>query len=252
MPLCRHSIRSHQLSLPRTELAWSDANHTTTFHAQLSLPTLSRRVPPRVPLSADEDVFTVEQLVEHFDVHDVLANPARFDLKKATAINGTHVRRLAPEDFRDRLVPYLQAGGVLGDTLDERQRDILDRAAPLVQERMNLLGEAPELLSFLFAADDEIEVADDARKQLKDSAGDVLRAALAALEPLEDWSAAALETALREAIVDGLGIKPRLAFGPVRTAVSGRRISPPLFESLEILGKDSSLTRLRALAAQLG
>jgi glutamyl-tRNA synthetase len=203
-------------------------------------------------LSADEDVFTVEQLVEHFDVHDVLANPARFDLKKATAINGTHVRRLAPEDFRDRLVPYLQAGGVLGDTLDERQRDILDRAAPLVQERMNLLGEAPELLSFLFAADDEIEVADDARKQLKDSAGDVLRAALAALEPLEDWSAAALETALREAIVDGLGIKPRLAFGPVRTAVSGRRISPPLFESLEILGKDSSLTRLRALAAQLG
>ena len=203
-------------------------------------------------LSADEDVFTVEQLVEHFDVHDVLANPARFDLKKATAINGTHVRMLASTDFRDRLVPYLQAGGVLGETPDARENAILDRAAPLVQERMNLLGEAPELLSFLFAADDEIEVADDARKQLKDSAGDVLRAALAALEPLEDWSAAALETALREAIVDGLGIKPRLAFGPVRTAVSGRRISPPLFESLEILGKDSSLTRLRALAAQLG
>ena len=117
---------------------------------------------------------------------------------------------------------------------------------------MNLLGEAPELLSFLFAADDEIELADDARKQLKDSAGDVLRAALAALEPLEDWRAPALETALREAIVDGLGIKPRLAFGPVRTAVSGRRISPPLFESLEILGRDSTLARIRALAEQLG
>lgn len=203
-------------------------------------------------LSADEDVFTVEQLIEHFDVHDVLANPARFDLKKATAINGTHVRRLEPQDFRDRLVPYLRAAGVVGERLDGRETAILDRAAPLVQERMNLLGEAPELLSFLFAADDEIEVADDARKQLKDSAPDVLRAALDALEPLEDWSAAALETALREAIVDGLGIKARLAFGPVRTAVSGRRISPPLFESLEILGKDSSLTRLRRLAAQLG
>ncbi|GGG57103.1 glutamate--tRNA ligase [Kocuria dechangensis] len=203
-------------------------------------------------LSADEDVFTVEQLVASFDVRDVLANPARFDLKKATAINGTHVRMLGAQDFRDRLVPYLQAGGVLGESLDARQGEILDQAAPLVQERMNLLGEAPELLSFLFAGDDEIEVAEDARKQLKDSAGDVLRAALGALEPLEDWSAPALETALREAIVDGLGIKPRLAFGPVRTAVSGRRISPPLFESMEILGKDSSLARLRKLAAELG
>ncbi|MCD1145628.1 glutamate--tRNA ligase [Kocuria sp. LUK] len=203
-------------------------------------------------LSADEDVFTVEQLVAHFDVHDVLANPARFDLKKATAINGTHVRMLDPQDFRDRLVPYLRAAGVVGESLDERENEILDRAAPLVQERMNLLGEAPELLSFLFAGDDGIEIADDARKQLKDSAGEVLRAALAALEPLTEWTAPALETALREAIVDGLGIKPRLAFGPVRTAVSGRRISPPLFESMEILGRESSLTRLRALAAELG
>ncbi|PLC12518.1 glutamate--tRNA ligase [Kocuria flava] len=203
-------------------------------------------------LSADEDVFTVEQLVAHFDVHDVLANPARFDLKKATAINGTHVRMLDPQDFRDRLVPYLRAAGVVGESLDERENEILDRAAPLVQERMNLLGEAPELLSFLFAGDDGIEIADDARKQLKDSAGEVLRAALAALEPLREWTAPALETALREAIVDGLGIKPRLAFGPVRTAVSGRRISPPLFESMEILGRESSLARLRALAAELG
>ncbi|MFI7482951.1 glutamate--tRNA ligase [Kocuria sp. M1R5S2] len=203
-------------------------------------------------LSADEDVFTVEQLVANFDVHDVLANPARFDLKKATAINGTHIRMLGSADFRDRLVPYLQAAGVLGGTPGERENAILDRAAPLVQERMNLLGEAPELLSFLFAADDEIEVSDDARKQLKDSAGEVLRAGLGALEAVQDWTAPSLESALREAIVDGLGIKPRLAFGPVRIAVSGRRISPPLFESLEILGRDSTLARVRRLAEQLG
>ncbi|MFH7422722.1 hypothetical protein RA276_29445, partial [Pseudomonas syringae pv. tagetis] len=79
----------------------------------------------------------------------------------------------------------------------------------------------------------------------------VLDAALTALEPLEEFSAENIETALREAIVGGLGIKPRLAFGPVRTAVSGQRISPPLFESLEILGKDSSLTRIRALREHL-
>jgi glutamyl-tRNA synthetase len=74
----------------------------------------------------------------------------------------------------------------------------------------------------------------------------VLEAALAALEPLADWTADAIQSALRTALVDGLGIKPRLAFGPVRTAVSGRRISPPLFESMVILGKESSLARIKA------
>ncbi|HBH56125.1 MAG TPA: glutamate--tRNA ligase [Kocuria sp.] len=202
-------------------------------------------------LSADEDIFTVEQLVANFDIHDVLANPARFDVKKATAINGTHVRMLDPQDFRDRLVPYLRAAGLVGETLTPRENEILDRAAPLVQERMNLLGETEGLLGFLFRGDDEIVVAPDAAKQLKDSAPEVLDAALAALEPLDDFTAEAIETALREAIVDGLGIKPRLAFGPVRTAVSGQRIPPPLFESLEILGRESSLARIAALRAEL-
>ena len=202
-------------------------------------------------LSADEDIFTVEQLVANFDIHDVLANPARFDVKKATAINGTHVRMLDPQDFRDRLVPYLQAAGLVGETLTPRENEILDQAAPLVQERMNLLGETEGLLGFLFRSDGEIVVAEDAATQLKESAPQVLDAALAALEPLEDFTAAAIETALREAIVDGLGIKPRLAFGPVRTAVSGQRISPPLFESLEILGRQSTLARLTALRARL-
>lgn len=65
-------------------------------------------------LSADEDIFTVAQLVEKFDIHDVLGNPARFDIKKAEAINGTHVRMLEATDFRNRLVPYLQAAGLVG------------------------------------------------------------------------------------------------------------------------------------------
>ena len=203
-------------------------------------------------LSANQDVFSIDELVEHFDVHDVVANPARFDVKKAESINGDHIRALDPKDFRDRLIPYLQAAGVLGETLTERQEQVLTEAAPLVQERMQLLGEAPGLLAFLFKSDDEITVADDARKQLKESAPQVLAAAIEALEPLEDFTAANIEAALRSAIVDGLEIKPRLAFGPVRIAVSGERISPPLFESMEILGKDSSLARLRKLAAELG
>jgi glutamyl-tRNA synthetase len=197
-------------------------------------------------LSADEDIFTVDQLIEHFDVHDVLANPARFDIKKAEAINGTHVRMLEAEDFRNRLVPYLRAAGLVGESLTEREEDILSEAAPLIQERIALLGEAPEMLAFLFKNDDAIDVADDARKGLPQNLTEVLDAAIAALDPLTDWSAENIQTALKDALVEGMGIKPRLAFGPVRTAVSGRRISPPLFESMVILGKESSLKRLQA------
>ncbi|MCO4261781.1 glutamate--tRNA ligase [Pseudarthrobacter sp. MDT3-26] len=196
-------------------------------------------------LSADEDIFTVKQLVEHFDIHDVLANPARFDLKKAEAINGTHVRLLEAADFRARLVPYLRAADLVGEILTDREEEILTEAAPLVQERITLLGEAPEMLAFLFKADDAIDVADDARKGLPANLTEVLDAALAALEPVQDWNPEEIQTALKQALVEDLGLKPRLAFGPVRTAISGRRISPPLFESMVILGKDSSLSRLR-------
>lgn len=197
-------------------------------------------------LSADEDIFTVDQLIEFFDVHDVLANPARFDIKKAEAINGTHVRMLEAEDFRNRLVPYLRAAGLVGESLTEREQEVLSEAAPLIQERIALLGEAPEMLAFLFKNDDAIDVADDARKGLPQNLTEVLDAAVAALHPVTDWSAENIQTALKEALVEGMGIKPRLAFGPVRTAVSGRRISPPLFESMVILGKESSLKRLQA------
>ena len=197
-------------------------------------------------LSADEDIFTVDQLIEHFDVHDVLANPARFDIKKAEAINGTHVRMLEARDFRNRLVPYLRSAGLVGETLSEREEEVLSEAAPLIQERIALLGEAPEMLAFLFKNDDAIDVADDARKGLPQNLTEVLGTAVAALDPITDWTAENIQTALKDALVEGMGIKPRLAFGPVRTAVSGRRISPPLFESMVILGKESSLKRLQA------
>ncbi|BCW79121.1 glutamate--tRNA ligase [Arthrobacter sp. NicSoilC5] len=197
-------------------------------------------------LSADEDIFTVEQLVEHFDIHDVLGNPARFDLKKAEAINGTHVRMLEPRVFRDRVAHYLREAGLVGEILTDREEEILTEAAPLIQERITLLGEAPEMLAFLFKADDAVDVADDARKGLPANLPEVLDAAIAALEPVDEWTAENIQAALKQALVEDMGIKPRLAFGPVRTAVSGRRVSPPLFESMVILGKESSLRRLQA------
>jgi glutamyl-tRNA synthetase len=197
-------------------------------------------------LSADEDIFTVDELVENFDITDVLGNPARFDVKKAEAINGTHLRRLKAEDFRDRLVPYLRALNLVGQDLTEREAQLLQGAAPLVQERIALLAEGADMMGFLFVADEELEVEDKAFSGLGDQVLETLDAATAALETIDEasWKTPHIESALREALIDGLGLKPRKAFGAVRSAVSGRKVSPPLFESMELLGKESSLKRL--------
>jgi len=208
-------------------------------------------------IAADRDIFTVDELVAAFDIADVNPNPARFDLKKAEAINAAHVRLLGAEDFRDRLVPYLHKAGLVPAgsfaDLSTEHRALLTAAAPLVQERMTLLGEAVGMLGFLFAADDAVVVEDDARAGLRDEAPAVLDAAAAALEaiPLDGFTTEATQTALQAALVDGLGIKPRLAYTPLRTALTGRRVSPPLFESMEILGKASTLTRIAALRETL-
>ncbi len=201
-------------------------------------------------LSADEDIFTVDQLVEAFDVENVLSNPARFDQKKAEAINGTHIRRLAPEDFASRLEPYLRAAGLVGETLTDREREIIAEVAPLVQERIALLGEVPEMAAFLFKADDAVDVADDALKGLPENAAEICTRSADALEGLDEFTVETVEAALRALLIDEMELKPRKAFGPLRTAVSGRRVSPPLFESMVILGKASSVARLRAFAAR--
>jgi glutamyl-tRNA synthetase len=206
-------------------------------------------------IAADNDIFTLDEMVAAFDIADVLPNPARFDLKKAEAINATHLRLLAGEDFRDRLVPYLHAGGLVpADSyadLDDATRRLLDAGAPLVQERMTLLGEAPGMLGFLFAADDAVAFEDEALASLREEAPAVLDSAIETLAGLEDFGPAAQQEALKAALVEGLGIKPKFAFAPLRVAITGRRVSPPLFESMEILGKDAALVRLRALRARL-
>jgi glutamyl-tRNA synthetase len=204
-------------------------------------------------LAADRDVFSLDEMVGAFDIADVNPNPARFDLKKAESINGDHVRLLAVDDFAARLVPYLVRDGVLTEPLTDAQSAVLAQAAPLVQERMQLLGDASGLLGFLFTDAASLTYHDDALATLPENASDVLAASLPPLEALAEgaWNHDAIESALRAALVDGLGLKPRIAFGPLRVAVSGRRVSPPLFESLEILGRDETLARVKRLAAQV-
>jgi glutamyl-tRNA synthetase len=130
------------------------------------------------------------------------------------------------------------------------ERDKLAAATPLIQERINTLSEAVGLLAFLFLPDDKITIAPDTG--LSADAKPTLTVAYEALAAIEDFDHASVESALRTALVDNLGLKPRLAFGPVRAAVSGSRISPPLFESLELLGRQSTLARIAAALTELG
>lgn len=203
-------------------------------------------------ISPDEDVFSMEQMIESFDVHDVNPNPARFDLKKCTAINATHIRMLEPDDFAARVVPFLHRESLVSadriEALLPREVEVLRRSAPLVQTRVQLLSEAANMLAFLFVLDGEVEVEDAARKALKGDAAQILEATAAALEPIseEEFTAEGIHEALNQSLIEGLGLKPRFAFTPARVAVTGRRVSPPLFESMEILGKDATLTRLRS------
>ncbi|WP_407923119.1 glutamate--tRNA ligase [Bifidobacterium xylocopae] len=209
-------------------------------------------------IGPDRDVFSMDEMVDRFDIRDVKANPAHFDIDKATAINAEHIRMLEPQDFLNRSLPYLKRDGVVSaaswEGLTERERRILTAAAPLVQPRVRLLGEVSGMVGALLSEDGYIEPAPDARKQLKDSAGAVLDMAVRALSPLAEgeWSTDHLHSVLTQALVDDGGYKPRLAFGPVRVAISGRRVSPPLFESLEIIGKETTLRRLNNLREHLG
>ncbi|WP_426243965.1 glutamate--tRNA ligase [Nocardioides sp. LHG3406-4] len=191
-------------------------------------------------IAPDRDVFTLEEMVAAFDIKDVNPNPARFDLKKADAINASHMRMLSIEDITHRALPFLKQAGVVSDPVSDADAQLLELAMPLVGERINKLTEAVDMLGFLF-----VDEASFARTDDLDGAGrEVVQAAYDALGALPQWSTAAIEEALRGKLIEERGLKPRHAFGPVRIAITGRKVSPPLFESMELLGRERSMTRL--------
>ncbi len=198
-------------------------------------------------MGEDREFYSAAELAAAFTLDRVSPNPARFDLKKCTAINGDWIRAIDPADLTERIVPFLVRAGVVGEPLDVDQRRVLDAAIPLVRERLDTLAGAVPMLDFLLLPPERFSLDEAAAAAvLTPEATPTVQAALDALASLPEWSSAAIEEALRAALVDGLGIKPKLAFGPVRVAVTGRRISPPLFESMEILGRETSLARLQA------
>ncbi|KAA0024231.1 glutamate--tRNA ligase [Antrihabitans cavernicola] len=198
-------------------------------------------------ISDDHDVFSLQDMVDAFDIGTVNSNPARFDQKKADAINAEHIRLLEAADFAARLKAYLIEHGHIGADVDDK---VFTEAADLVQTRIVVLADAWGLLKFLFVGDDAFELDPAAAaKNLTPDAAPVLDATITALDAAADWSTEALETTLKTTLIDGLELKPRKAFAPIRVAVTGSHISPPLYESMELLGRESTMGRLRAARA---
>jgi glutamyl-tRNA synthetase len=196
----------------------------------------------------DRESFTLAEMAAEFDLGRVNKNSARFDVRKLEAINGDKIRALTPADFVARITPFLQQAGLAAAPPTEDQTRLIIAAAPLIQERLASLTQAPGMLAFLLSSDFAVDPEDVERLNTPES-DKILRAAQQALGTLTTWQTATIDEALRRALIAALALKPRAAFTPVRIAVTGRRVSPPLFESIELLGRDRTLTRLaQALA----
>ena len=263
MPLLRNEDKSKisKRKNPAARLTWFREQGylpeaLVNFLALLAYP------PATDAAGADREVFTFEEFSTGFDWRKVNPVGPIFDLKKLDWLNGVYIRGLEVKTFTSRLLPHLEQDGVLSGSPSLGELGRLEQVAALIQTRIGLLSEAAPLVRPFFVADDQLEIGDAARAQLRDDSGRVLDTAIAALADIDDhahgvlgsdsgWDARAIESTLRAAVVDGLGIKAKLAFGPLRTAVSGQRVSPPLFESMEILGKTSTLARLHSLRSSL-
>ncbi|MYX18685.1 glutamate--tRNA ligase [Streptomyces sp. SID8380] len=197
--------------------------------------------------SPDEDIFTLDQMVAKFEIGDVNANPARFDLKKAESINGDHIRMLSVEDFTARCAPWLRAPFApwAPEDFDPAAFAAL---APLAQTRLTVLSDITANVDFLFL--DEPAIDETSWNKAMKVGSDALLATARAKIAEADWKAEALKEAVLEAGTEH-GLKLGKAQAPVRVAVTGRTIGLPLFESLEILGREKTLARIDAALARL-
>jgi glutamyl-tRNA synthetase len=202
----------------------------------------------------NRESFTLDEMAAEFDLARVNKNAARFDVQKLESINGDKIRELDPADFAERIIPFLRRASLVGDPPSAAQAPVLAAAPSLIQGRISKLTEAPAMLGFLLVDEAAFAVDPaDAAKALVPDATPVLQAAHDALARVEPWTHEAIRDALQAALVDGLGLKPSKAFsGAVRVAITGRRVGPPLFEAIELLGRERTLARLAQAAATAG
>ena len=194
----------------------------------------------------DRENISMKELTELFTVEKVHSSPARFDMKKLEAINGDKIRALPLDEFATWTMPFLIKAGVITGT--DAEIALVKQALPLIQERIVKLDEAPQLLKFLFVK--EFVVDADAVAKISDAAAkDILKRSLKDLEGVATWNHESIEAVLRASLIEELGLKPRIAFTALRIATTGSTISPPLFESMELLGKDACLARIATALA---
>ena len=192
----------------------------------------------------DREDVSMKELTELFTVERVHSSPARFDMKKLEAINGDKIRALSPEEFLNRALPFLKDAKVVSG--NDTEIDVLKQALPIIQERVATLAEIPPMLKFLFVTNFTVE-ADSLPKVSDDESKKLLKVAFDRLQTVEEWDHDSIEAVLRSALIEEMGLKPRIAFSAVRIAVTGSHISPPLFESMALLGREKSLERISAL-----
>jgi len=191
----------------------------------------------------DLENISMKELTELFTVERVHSSPARFDMKKLEAINGDKIRALTLDEFMTWALPFLTKAGVISGTPEELA--LVKQALPIIQERIATLAEIPLMLKFLFVK--EFVVDADSLPKISDAQSkEVLKVSYEKLQTLSDWTHESIEGVLRAALIDGMALKPRIAFGAVRIAVTGSHISPPLFESMQLLGREKSLARIKA------
>lgn len=197
------------------------------------------------------ELMTRDEIVERFAIERVQASPARWNPDKLKDMNGIYIRRLGLAELVALVAPFLVRAGLIGNPPAAEELAYLERLIPLINERLEELSEAPELLEFFFH---EVELPDPALLVQKKMDASGTRIALlnahARLSTLETWDEPALEAALR-ALADELGLKPGQLFGSIRVAVTGRTVAPPLFETLAALGRERSLGRIAAAAAAI-
>jgi len=191
----------------------------------------------------DLENISMKELTELFTVERVHSSPARFDMKKLEAINGDKIRALTLDEFMTWALPFLTKAGVISGTPEELA--LVKQALPIIQERIATLAEIPPMLKFLFVKDFAVD-ADSLPKISDAQSKEVLKVSYEKLQTLSDWTHESIEGVLRAALIDGMTLKPRIAFGAVRIAVTGSHISPPLFESMQLLGREKSLARIKA------
>lgn len=192
-----------------------------------------------------EEVLDFDQMVSSFSLERVGTSPAVFSYDKLDWLNGVHIRRLDPDEFSDRCIPFLQRDGLVSNPAMSEEVAYVRKVAPLLQERVKLLSDISDMSGYFFT--DEITHDPSLlvpRKMSKEETASVLRKSLEVLEGLDDFSESALETTLRS-LVDSLGLGTRQVFMPIRVAVTGSTATPGLFETLHVIGKERVLERIR-------